>query len=102
MGLLGGFLDVLLWVSITFLRRSYMIFWVIRKVYIKYGTMVNIAKTHLKVIRKVCIKYGTMVNIAKTHLSRHKIIYVLRSFVDPISVDVSDNSEIGPQILLLM
>ena len=62
---------VLLWVSVTILRRGYVIFWV---------------------IRKACIKYGTVVNIARAHLSRHKIVHVLGSFVDPISVDVTDNS----------
>ena len=34
-----------------------------------------------------------MVNIARGHLSRHKIVHVLGSFVDLISVDVTDNSE---------
>ena len=63
---------VLLWVSVTFLRMTYMIFWV---------------------IRKFCIKYGTVVNIIRAHLSRHKIIHVLVSFIDPILIDVSDNSE---------
>ena len=66
------FLCVLLWVSVMFLRRSYMIFWV---------------------IREACIRYGTVVNIVRAHLSRHKIVHLLGSFVDPISVDVTDNSE---------
>ena len=63
---------VLFWVLIMFPRGAYMVFWLICKAWTKYGTMVN---------------------IAKTHLSRHKIVHVLRSFVDPISVDVTDNSE---------
>ena len=39
------------------------------------------------------IKYSTVVNIARAHLSRHNIVHVLESFFDPISVDVTDNSE---------
>ena len=65
------FLCVLLWVSVTF-SRCYMIFWV---------------------IRMACIKYGMVINIARAHLSRHNIVHVLGSFFDPISVDVTDNSE---------
>ena len=45
------------------------------------------------VIREACIRYGTVVNIVRAHLSRHKIVHLLGSFVDPISVDVTDNSE---------
>ena len=45
------------------------------------------------VIRKAYIRYGTVVNIVRAHFSRHKIVHVLGSFVDPISVDVTDNSE---------
>ena len=44
-------------------------------------------------IRKACIKYDTVVNIARTHFSRQKFIHILRSFVDPISVDVTHNCE---------
>ena len=33
-----------------------------------------------------------MVNIIRAHFSRYKIVHVLGSFVDPISVDVTDNS----------
>ena len=44
-------------------------------------------------IHKACIKYGTVMNIARAHLSRQKIVHVLRPFVDPISVDVTDNSQ---------
>ena len=46
------------------------------------------------VICKACIKYGTVVNIARAHLSWHNnIVHVFRSFFDPISVDVTDNSK---------
>lgn len=45
------------------------------------------------VIRMACIKYGMVVNIARALLSRHNIVHVLGSFFDPISVDVTDNSE---------
>ena len=44
-------------------------------------------------ICKACIKYGTSVNITRAHLSQHKIVHVLGSFVDPISINVIDNSE---------
>ena len=45
------------------------------------------------VIRKACVKHDTVVNIAIAYLSRHKIVHILWSFVDAISVDVTDNSE---------
>ena len=44
-------------------------------------------------ICKTCIKYGTMVNIARAHLLLHKIVHVLGLFVNPISVYVTKNSE---------
>ena len=45
------------------------------------------------VIRMVCIKHGMVVNIVRAYLSRHKIVHILGSFVDPISIDVTDNFE---------
>ena len=46
------------------------------------------------VICNVCIKYGTVVNIVRAQLSRHKIVHVLGSLFDPISVDITHNSEL--------
>ena len=57
----------LLWGPIIFLRWICMVFWM---------------------IYKTCIKFGTVVNITKTHFSQRKFVHVLRVFVTPVSIDV--------------
>lgn len=42
--------------------------------------------------RMSCIKFGTVVDIDKTHLSEQKIVNILVVFVTPRSVNVTDNS----------
>ena len=44
-------------------------------------------------ICKACITYNTVVNIASVHFSRQKVVHALRSFVDSISINVTNNFE---------
>ena len=55
-----------------YVRMIYMIFWL---------------------INKTCIDFGMVVETAKTHLLQQKFVHILRVFIAPISVDVSDSSE---------